>query len=271
MLNILLFLLTILTTLLVGTLRRGGNPFRDISSLHLGMPFSFTLISILLVHELAHYFTSRRHKVRTSLPYFIPAPTFLGTFGAVIKMKSPMPNRNALLDVGIAGPLAGFVLSIVAVAVGLNLSQIVRGEISEGSLRLGNSIIFSLIAHLVKGPLPQGYNIVLHPIAFAGWIGLLITAMNLLPAGQLDGGHIAYAFLGRKHSLVARFVFYAMLGFSLFWRGWLVWAILIFALGLRHPPPLNDITPLDRKRKILALIAFLIFIITFVPAPFGHM
>ncbi len=270
MLSILLFLATIGTTLLVGTFRRGGNPFQDLGSLRLGMPFSFTLMSILLLHELAHYFTSRRYGVKTSLPYFIPAPTFLGTFGAVIRMKSPMPNRRALLDVGIAGPLAGFVLSVIAVTIGLSLSQVVTNA-PKGTLVLGNSLLFKFISRLVKGPLPVGYSIVLHPMAFAGWIGLLITAMNLLPAGQLDGGHIAYALLGRKHSLLARFIFYALLAFGLLWPGWLIWAILIFALGLRHPPPCNDTMPLDRKRKVWALIAFLIFILTFVPAPFGHL
>lgn len=270
MINLLLFFATIITTLIAGTLPRGGNPLQDISSLRLGMPFSFTLMSILLLHELAHYFTSKRHKVRTSLPYFIPAPTFLGTFGAVIKMKSPMPNRNALLDVGIAGPLAGFALSLVAVTIGLNLSRVIS-HAPPGSLGLGNSILFSLITHLVKGPLPRGYNIMLHPMAFAGWIGLLITAINLFPAGQLDGGHIAYSLLGWRHSILARFMFLAMLGLALLWPGWIIWAALILAFGLSHPPPLNDITPLNRKRKILALIAFLIFILTFVPIPFGQL
>ncbi len=269
-LNLLLFLITIGTTLLVGTLRRGGNPLQDLSSLRLGMPFSFTLMSILLVHELAHYFTSRKHRVKTSLPYFIPAPTFLGTFGAVIRMKSPMPNRNALLDVGIAGPLAGFILSLIAITIGLKLSPLIS-HVPQGSLSLGNSLLFSFITYLVKGPLPEGYNLALHPIAFSGWIGLLITSINLLPAGQLDGGHIAYSLLGRKHSLLARFVFYAMLALGLLWPGWLFWAILIFALGLNHPPPLDDIVPLDRKRKVLAFIALLIFILTFVPIPFGHL
>ncbi|NOX97485.1 MAG: site-2 protease family protein [Nitrospirae bacterium] len=270
MLNVLLFLITIITTLFVGTLRRGGNPLQDLSSLRLGMPFSFTLMSILLVHELAHYFTSRRHKVKTSLPYFIPAPTFLGTFGAVIRMKSPMPNRNALLDVGISGPLAGFVLSLVAIVIGLNLSPVI-GVTPQKTLGLGSSLLFSLMAHLAKGSLPAGYSIALHPIAFAGWIGFLITSINLLPAGQLDGGHIAYALLGRKHSLVARFVFFAMLGLSLFWIGWFIWAILIFFMGEKHPPPLDDITPIDKKRKVLALIALLIFILTFIPTPFGSL
>jgi len=181
-----------------------------------------------------------------------------------------MPNRRALLDVGISGPLAGFILSVIAVTIGLGLSQVATNA-PPGTLSLGNSLIFKFISRLVKGPLPAGYNIVLHPMAFAGWIGLLITAMNLLPAGQLDGGHIAYALLGRKHLLLARFIFYALLAFGLLWPGWFIWAILIFALGLRHPPPLNDIMPLDKRRKVWALIAFLIFILTFVPTPFGHM
>lgn len=268
MINLLLFLATIITTLWAGTWLRGESPLQDLSYLRLGVPFSFTLMSILLVHELAHYFTSRCYKIKTSLPYFIPAPTFLGTFGAVIKMKSPMPNRRALLDVGISGPLAGFVLSLVAVTVGLNLSPVVS-EAPEGAFELGTSALFTLMTNLTKGPLPQGYSIMLHPVAFAGWIGLLITAINLLPAGQLDGGHIAYSLLGRRHSLLARFVFFGMLGLSLLWPGWFLWALLIFAFGLKHPPPLDDITPLDKKRKVLALVALIIFILTFVPIPFG--
>lgn len=269
MINILLFLATIITTLGAGTWLRGGNPFQGLSDLHLGIPFSFTLMSILLTHELAHYFTSLHHKVKTSLPYFIPAPTLLGTFGAVIKMKSPMPNRNALFDVGISGPLAGFVLSLVAVIVGLNLSPMVS-DVPKGTLSLGTSILFQLITYLIKGPLPQGYSIMLHPIAFAGWIGLLITAINLLPAGQLDGGHIAYSFLGQRHSFLARLMFFIMLGLSLLWIGWLLWAFLILIFGLKHPPPLNDIAPLDKKREILVFVALAILILTFVPIPLGH-
>ncbi len=270
MINLLLFLATIGTTLLAGTLHEGGNPFKDISSLRLGIPFSFTLLSILLCHELAHYFTARAHKARTSLPYFIPAPTFLGTFGAVIKIKSPLPNRKALLDVGIAGPLASFILSTVAVAIGLNISEVVS-EAPKGSLTLGDSILFSLIARIVKGQLPEGYDIMLGPVAFAGWIGLLITAMNLLPVGQLDGGHISYSFLGRWHFVLAIFMFLAMLGLSLLWPGWFIWAFLILALGLRHPPPVNDRMTLDRRRKLLALIGLIMFILTFVPTPFPYL
>lgn len=266
--NLLLFLLTIGTTLVAGTLQSGGDPFKDITSLRLGVPFSFTLLSILLFHELAHYFTAKFHKASSTLPYFIPAPTFLGTFGAIIKMKSPLPHKNALLDVGIAGPLASFTLSIIAVSMGL-LSSPVVNSIPEGSMHLGDSIIFSAIVRLVKGSIPNGYDMMLSPVAFAGWIGFFVTAMNLLPTAQLDGGHIAYSLFGKWHAVVARIVVFILVGFGFFWPGWFIWSALIIGFGLKHPAPLDDITPISKKRKVVGILAFFILIITFVPTPFA--
>ncbi len=267
-LNVLLFVLTVGTTLIAGALHSGANPLKDPRNLRLGIPFSFTLLSILLFHEFAHYFTAKAHKTKSSLPYFIPAPTFLGTLGAVIKMKSPFPHKSALLDVGIAGPLGSFTLSIAATAFGLLMSPVVDA-VPEAGMHLGDSIIFSVIARLVKGPIPEGYDVVLNPIAFAGWIGFLITAMNLLPAGQLDGGHISYSLFGKWHGLVARVVVLLLLGFGFFWSGWFLWSAFIVAfVGLRHPPPLDSITPINKKRKLLGILALLILIITFVPVPF---
>ncbi len=267
-LNILLFLLTIGTTLIAGTLQSGADPLKDIRNLRFGIPFSFTLLSILLFHELAHYFTTKFHKASSTLPYFIPAPTFLGTLGAVIKMKSPFPHKSALFDVGIAGPLASFTLSIVASTFGLLISPVVD-TVPEAGIHLGDSIIFSVIGRLVKRSIPEGYDVVLNPIAFAGWIGFFVTAMNLIPVGQLDGGHIAYSLFGKWHRLVARIAVLVLLGFGFFWAGWFIWSAFIIAfVGLRHPPPVDKVTPVNKKRKLLGILALFILIITFVPVPF---
>ena len=267
LLNIVLFLLTVVSTLFAGTIQSGGNPFKNIASLRLGIPFSFTLLSILLFHEFAHYFAARAHKTKTTLPYFIPAPTFLGTFGAVIKIKTPIQNRNALLDIGIAGPAASFIVSIIAVVAGLSASRVVC-SVPEGSMNLGNSVIFAVLSRMVKGEIPAGHDIMLNPVAFAGWIGFFITAMNLIPAAQLDGGHISYALLGKRHALVARGVFLTLICFGLIWLGWIIWAMLIIVFGLGHPAPVDDVTPLNRKRKLIGIAGFIILILTFVPCPF---
>jgi membrane-associated protease RseP (regulator of RpoE activity) len=269
LLNLFLFLATIGTTLLAGTLLRGVNPLLHPEKLYLGIPFSFTLLAILGAHELGHYFVSKKHGIKTTLPYFIPVPTFLGTLGAVIKMRSPIPDRKSLLDVGVSGPLAGFFLAFFAVIVGLSLSKVIIVPLEkEGLFRVGNSILFFLLAKIILPTPPEGYSILLHPVAFAGWICLLITSLNLFPIGQFDGGHVAYAFFGKKQKVIARVAFFFILLFAFLWRGWLFWAFLFLVMGgLDHPPPLNDLVPLDRKRKIIALIALLILIISFVPVP----
>ncbi len=276
LLNLFLFLVTVGSTLLAGAVQMGVNPFRHPEKIYLGIPFSFTIMAILGAHELGHYFVSRKHGIKASLPYFIPMPTFLGTLGAVIKMRSPIPDRKSLLDVGVAGPLAGFSLAVIAFVVGLSLSEVARIPLEEGgALRLGDSILTFFLIRLVASP-PEGCNIFLHPVGFAGWICLLITAPNLFPIGQFDGGHVAYALFGKKQRVIARIAFFSILLFAFFgyyrpgwfWPGWLFWAFFFLVMGFDHPPPLNDLTPLDRKRKIIALIAFLILIISFVPVPF---
>ena len=268
MINFFLFVTTIGSTLFVGAIGVGGNPIENIGDILLGIPFSFGIMSILSLHELAHYVAARFHRVKASLPYFIPAPTLLGTLGAVIVMKSPMPNRESLLDIGIAGPIGSFVLSIIFLIIGLNLSTVSVAVVEPGRAALGSSILFSSIADLIKGQLPDGHHIILHPIAFAGWIGLLVTGLNLIPAGQLDGGHISYALLGRWHAVVAKIAFISLLLLGIFTsRIWLFWAFLILFMGLGHPPPIDEVTPLDRKRKILAIFGLIMLIISFVPVP----
>jgi membrane-associated protease RseP (regulator of RpoE activity) len=268
--QILLFAATVLTTLLVGSLHAGVDPLADPTRILAGVPFSLSLLSILVVHEMGHYLTAKRYGVRVTLPYFIPAPppVIIGTFGAFIRMNSPVIDRRSLFDIGIAGPLAGLVIAIPVLIFGFILSKIVPVRGDEGIL-LGSSLLSAVIQQVTLGPIPEGMDVLLHPVAFAGWIGLFVTALNLLPLGQLDGGHIAYAVVGRQAEKLAfaTALVLAFLGFT-FWFGWLFWAFLAFMLGFKHPPPLNDITPLDPARRALAFGAFVLLLCLITPAPF---
>jgi len=270
--NIILFIMTIGTTILAGALQQGVNPLQEPSQIVRGLPFSIALLFILLSHEMGHYLASKKHHVDATLPYFIPAPTFIGTFGAVIKMRSTVRNKKVLFDIGAAGPLAGVVVTLPILIIGLKLSVVKMVETPiEGQLILGTSLILSFLSKVVLGNLPDTYHIVIHPFGFAGWIGLLVTSLNLMPVGQLDGGHIAYAVLGRKAQIISRVVIIVLLGLGI-WGApmWLFWAILlIFLLGTKHPPTLDYDVPLDGKRKMLSVIMLFIFIITFIPVPFG--
>lgn len=233
-----------------------------------GIPFSFTLLMILGAHEFGHYFMSKKHNIDVTLPYFIPAPSFIGTFGAFIKMKSPIMDRRILLDVGAAGPLAGMCVTIPVLLIGLSLSEI-RYETVDTGINLGSSILFSVMNWMVHGFLPDDVNLILHPIAFSGWIGLLVTCLNLLPVGQLDGGHVAYAVIGPKQRVVAKVILAVLVIIGITgWSGWLLWAGILFIMGLNHPPVVYDWIPLDRKRKVIGWLTLLIFAMTFTPVPF---
>lgn len=272
-LNMILFILTIVSTLIGGTLIAGVDVFSQPWLLYEGIPYSFSLLFILGVHELGHYFTSKKWGVSTSLPYFIPLPPIpfvWGTLGAFIKVKSRIVNRKALIDIGAAGPLLGFVPSVAAVFFGMKLSTIVEsGAVERSSLIFGESLLFSLLSKLALGPEAMQQDILLHPIAVAGWLGLFVTALNLLPLGQLDGGHIAYALFGRKHRYLAGTVFLGLfpLGFYL-WPGWFLWILIGAITGWKHPPPVDDISPLDFKRKVFGMITLTIFVLCFIPVPF---
>lgn len=266
--NIVLFALTVLSTLVAGVLQQGINPLENPGSLWRGIPFSFTLLMILGAHEFGHYYMSKRHNIDATLPYFIPAPSFIGTFGAFIKMRSPIMDRRILLDVGAAGPVAGIIVAVLVLLVGLSLSEI-RSETVDTGIKLGSSILFYFLSWIVHGNIPDNANIILHPIAFSGWIGLLVTCLNLLPVSQLDGGHVAYAVLGSKQKIVARIVIIVLIVLGIFsWSGWLVWAALIAIVGIDHPPVIYDWIPLDKKRTTIGWITLAIFIITFTPEPF---
>jgi membrane-associated protease RseP (regulator of RpoE activity) len=269
LIHIVLFVATFITTAMNGALQVGANPFADPTSIRAGFPFAVTLLSILLFHELGHYTLSLVHGVRATLPYFIPAPPVLiGTFGAFIRMKSPPPSRRALFDVGAAGPWAGLLVAVPAVLIGLRLSEVRLLPLDEGGLILGDSILFSFLTRLALGTTPADATIVLHPIALAGWFGLFVTVLNLLPVGQLDGGHVAYAMFGRGHRWISRLflVAIAILGF-VGWPGWFVWVLLPVVIGVDHPPTRDSLTPLDGRRRLAAWLTVAAFIVTFMPEP----
>jgi membrane-associated protease RseP (regulator of RpoE activity) len=272
LLHLVLFLATVATTIIAGALQQGVNPLSHPLDLYKGIPFSFTLLLILGAHEMGHYLVSRRHHLSVTLPYFIPAPPFpfiVGTFGAFIRIRSPIQDKRALLDVGCAGPLTGVAVSIPVILVGLKLSTVKLIPGGAEGLVLGEPLLFQILSWAVFGPLSPDQNIILHPMAFAGWIGLLVTALNLTPMGQLDGGHVAYALFPESHRLISlACLFLLVVSGLLFWGGWLFWALLNLFLGLRHPPPAYDWVPLDRRRKILGIITILVLVLTFTPTPF---
>ncbi|MFB3924537.1 MAG: site-2 protease family protein [Syntrophales bacterium] len=266
--NIILFFITLATTLFAGALQQGVDPLEDPALIWKGIPFSFTLLLILGAHEFGHYFISKRHGVAVTLPFFLPAPSFIGTFGAFIKMKSPIMDRRTLLDIGVAGPLSGVAVAIPVLIVGLVLSEIIPAAPQKG-ISLGTSLLFSFFNWIVHGPISDHMDVLLHPVAFSGWIGLLVTSLNLLPVGQLDGGHVAYAIFGRKQQVIARIVMIVLLALGITsWTGWLVWAAFLFFLGTSHPPVVYDWIPLDYRRKWIGWIALFLFVATFTPKPF---
>ena len=236
-----------------------------------GIWYALFLITILLAHELGHFFVSRRWGVEVTLPFFIPFPLSpFGTLGAVIKMKGIMPNRQALFDIGISGPFVGLVLTIPTIIIGLKLSEVaVISEIEGPVIPLGSSILFSLIEKIMFGYLPEGQDIILHPIAYAGWVGLFVTALNLLPVGQLDGGHIIYSLFG-KNSKIAYYITFGILGLICIFvnPAWTLLFVLLLIFGFNHPPPLDDFTPLDKRRKILGICALIFCVLSFTPVPF---
>ena len=223
-----------------------------------------------MTHECGHYVLSRIHGVPASLPLFIPGPPhFIGTFGAIIRLRGPIMNRRALFDIGVAGPLAGFVVAVVALVIGLNLSSVVDRTATYG-LQLGEPLLLQFISWLVVGSLPPQADIVLHPIGFAAWFGLFVTSLNLIPIGQLDGGHVAYALWGSRQRTIAFAMvpLLIMLGF-VGWPGWWLWAFMSGIWGLGHPPVLDPHVPLGRGRVVVGWVALAVFIVTFAPIPFS--
>jgi membrane-associated protease RseP (regulator of RpoE activity) len=235
-----------------------------------GLPFSLSLLAILVFHEFGHYFASRYHKVNVTLPYFIPAPpgiTIIGTFGAFIKSKSAFINKRQLLDVGAAGPLAGLAISIIVLAIGIKSSTVQPMTDEITGIFFGESLLFKFITYLIKGPVEGENVLIISSVGFAGWVGLLVTMFNLIPMGQLDGGHIAYALFGKRQKSIAIVALIALAILTFYWQGWLVWLFIGLLLNLKHPPTVMDEVPLGTGRKIVGLLSIIAFIVCFVPAP----
>jgi Zn-dependent protease len=303
--NFVLFALTVISVFFTGMLYSYEGPAggdRSIILPHIiagiggALAFTAALLSILLAHEFGHYFMARRHKTAATLPYFIPFPLSpFGTMGAVIVQKESHRNKRILLDIGLAGPLAGLVVAIPVLLIGLSLSTLdIIPQQASGYFIEGNSILYLLAKYAVFGmwlpepvsfgalspltywvtyfftgaPTPLGgLDVSLHPVAFAGWAGLLVTALNLIPAGQLDGGHILHGLLGRKAAVILPVVLISLILLGFFWPGWWLWAFLIFFMGRAHAEPLDQVTPLDNRRKTFALLALVIFFLVFTPIP----
>jgi len=282
-LNALLFILTVASVYFVGlsqsatyVLVARGGPRANLSLTPaiLGDPqvqkltlvYAVVLLTILLGHELGHYLACRFYGIDSTLPYFLPFPNLIGTLGAFIKIRSPIHRKQELFDIGVAGPLSGFILALPALAYGLSLSGLSVETTGEGWLSLGDPLLLKLLARLFIPDASSGY--ILHPLAFAGWVGALVTSFNLFPIGQLDGGHVVYALFGSRSKIIARL---ALAGFVVlgvfFWVGWFVWAVIILLVGLKHPPICDEQAPLSLIRKVLAGVVVLIFILSFIPDP----
>ena len=282
-LNALLFVLTIVTTTDVGGvyylgfLAGFGNAPPTISIVSRvvhGVWYSGTVLAILGCHELGHYFACRYYHVDASLPFFLPVPVFpSGTLGAFIRIREQIPRKRMLFDIGIAGPIAGFLIAVPALFIGMALSNVVRipDPLPPGATMFGEPLIYKGASWLLWGALPPGHDLNLHPIAFGAWFGLLATALNLFPVGQLDGGHISYAVLGRKSSQVTLAAIGAGLALSVLATSWIVWSVLMIVMlrlfGRHHPPVFDEEVPLDRGRMLLALAALAMFVLCFMPVP----
>jgi membrane-associated protease RseP (regulator of RpoE activity) len=265
----LLFAATLATTVYAGAIQRGVNLLEEPARFAIGLPYALALLAILGVHELGHYVVARLHGVEVSLPYFIPVPMGLGTFGAFIQMRSLIKSRRAVFDIGIAGPLAGLVVALPVLYFGLQNSSSLARAPGTG-VDTASSLLLALVYQLAHGGDLGSVAVQLSPIAFAGWIGLFVTALNLLPVGQLDGGHIAYGLFGRRHArTISVAAVLLMVGLGLYsWPGLLTWALLIALLaGFSHMPALDDVTPPSGSRFALGGFAFLLFLLIVLPVP----
>ncbi|MCJ7676414.1 MAG: site-2 protease family protein [Anaerolineales bacterium] len=298
--NLLLFVLTILSVLLAGELYDYSGPLTLrglIVNLPRGLPFAVSLLAILTAHEFGHYLVAKYHKTEVTLPFFIPFPgSAFGTMGAFIQMKEPPRNRRTMADIALAGPLAGLLIAIPVLLLGLALSPVQGLPLvpPPGTVLEGNSLLYLLAKWVVKGellPAPASYagvaplvywirymltglpaplggrDVILSPVAWAGWAGLLVTALNLIPAGQLDGGHLMYVLLGSRVRRLWPFLVSALALMGFLWQGWWIWAGLLFVLGRVHAEPLDEITPLDPRRKVIAVLGLLLFVLVFMPVP----
>ncbi len=237
------------------------------ANLLMGLPFSLTLMFILFAHEMGHYLYTRHYRVHVTPPFFVPFPSLIGTLGAFIRIKSPIPSRAALFDIGIAGPIAGFIPACAALLVGISLSHPIAGS-AASEIQLGFPLAFHLAARLLRIGVPLS-ALSLHPIAAAAWVGMFATALNLLPGGQLDGGHIVFSISPQLHRWISMLTVFALVPLGKYlWTGWFLWAVML-ALTLRHPR-VPRYPGVSGRRRVLAICAALMLVLTFTPAPFTH-
>ena len=306
--NVILFLLTLASMLMAGAMYGMEAPtdastlgiFRAIlQNLPIGFTFAVSLLGILTAHEFGHYFAARYHKIAVSLPYFLPFPLSLfGTLGAFIRLKEPPKNRRVLLDIGISGPIAGLIVAVPVLLIGLYLSDIGRLPMNaiaaQDTVLEGNSLLYLALKYIVSGellpkplhyaglspfmywvryfflglPMPYGgTDVLLHPLAWAGWAGLLVTMLNLIPAGQLDGGHAIYVLLGKATARLWPLIIGTLLLLGTVWPGWYIWAGMVFLMGRTYARPRDEITPLDPRRKWFAIFSLVLFVLVFIPVP----
>ena len=265
-LNIVLLVLTFITTTIAGANAEGAFWNVMIS----GLPYSIAIIIILLSHEMGHYFAAKRFGVRATLPYFIPFPSLFGTMGAVIKTKSPIPDRRALFYIGTMGPLSGFVVSLIAVIIGIYLSEIKPVPVPSKEILIpvmGDSLLFKFLVWKIHGTMHPGYDLYLSGIAWAGWIGFFVTSLNLIPIGQLDGGHILYSLIGRKQVCFGWCALCIIICLAFVWPGWIVWIVLSLVLFMIAHPAVPDSAPLSTQEKALGWFCMSLLIFTFIPIP----
>ena len=302
--NVGLFALTVFSVMLAGATPEGplpsdfgGQMLALLKNIFTGWPFALSMLGILLAHEFGHYLVSRYHKTPATLPYFIPFPfTPLGTMGAAILMKGVPKNKRILFDIGVAGPLAGMIVAIPVLFYGLSLSSLDTIQATASSFIEGNSLIYLFAKFAIFGKfLPEpasfgnlppflywlryfftgqpspigGLDVFIHPVAFAGWAGLLVTALNLVPAGTLDGGHVVYSLFGEKARKAFPYLIVIMAILGIFWNGWWLWAFILFWLGRVNAETLDQITPLDSNRRMVAIFVIVLFVLVFTPVPFS--
>jgi len=263
--NVVLFIATFASTTIVG-----GTAVDSIIDFFIsGLPYSITLMMILLTHEFGHFFAARRFGVKSTLPYFIPFPSLIGTMGAIIKTKSPIPHRRALFYIGVMGPLPGFIVSLIAFVIGVMLSEIKPIPIGvEGSgYILGDSLLVSLVIKLIHGAIPPGKDVFFSQYALAGWFGFLITNLNLMPIGQLDGSHVVYSLVGKKQLFFGWGALAGLVILSFMWPGWTVWIVMTLLILMVAHPEVQEGVELTVPEKIVGWLCLAIFILTFVPVP----
>jgi membrane-associated protease RseP (regulator of RpoE activity) len=273
--NLVLFLLTVASVFVTGVLLNSevviipGRGALQVLNISAGIRLAVGLLSILLAHEMGHYLACRYYGVDATLPFFLPMPiiSFVGTLGAFIRIRAPIPNRRALFDIGVAGPVAGFVVCLPVLWFGLKEARVVALDPDAGGTFLGEPLLLQWVARIVHGPVPDDMTLALGPLGLAAWFGLFVTALNLIPVGQLDGGHVTYGLLLRRAHQISQVGWWVCVALIYFGPNWILWAILLRVLGRRHPPTLNDRLPVGRGRELVGLLSLVVFVLCFVPNP----